>query len=140
MFTHIPNSHAGTKKLKLKLKSTLSARVSKLRWDGGGGSYQELAATIKIDGKRNKKFRRSEHAYEAKNNEGTRMFVGCNGTGASTTNMAIQEALEAGLQDKNLGCQHIIVLTGSKNLERICNKKKSPHWREPALLTDLQFL
>ena len=54
--------------------------------------------------------------------------------------MAIQEALEASLQDKNLGCRHIIVLTGSKNLERICNKKKSPHWREPALLTDLQFL
>ena len=68
------------------------------------------------------------------------MLVGCNSTGASTTNMAIQEALEASLQDKNLGRRHIIVITGSKNLERICNKKKSPHWREPALLTDLQFL
>ena len=66
---------AGTKKLKLKLKSTLSARVSKPRWDEGGGNYQELAAIIKIDGKRNKKFRRSGHAYEAKNNEGTGMFV-----------------------------------------------------------------
>ena len=60
------------------------------------------------------------------------MFVGYSSTGASTTNMAIQEALEAGLQDKNLGCQHIILLTGSK--------KKIPHWIEQALLTDLQFL
>ena len=53
--------------------------------------------------------------------------------------MEIQEALEASLQNKNLGCQHIIVLTVRKNLERICNKKKIPHW-EQALLTDLQFL
>ena len=68
------------------------------------------------------------------------MFVGCNSTGASTTNMEIQEALEASLQNKNLGCQRIIVLTVSKNFERICNKKKIPHWREQALLTDLQFL
>ena len=109
-------------------------------WNDRNQAVREVAATIKIDGKRNKKFRRSGHAYEAKNNEGTRMFVGCNSTGASATNMAIQEAVEASLQDKNLGCRHIIVLTGSKNLERICNKKKSPHWREPALLTDLQFL
>ena len=126
MFTHIPNSHAGTKKLKLKLKSTLSARVSKLRWDGGGGSYQELAATIKIDGKRNKKFRRSGHAYEAKNNEGTRMFLGCNSTGASTTNMAIQEALEASLQDKNLGCRQIMHSLAARTWNGSATRRKVP--------------
>ena len=37
--------------------------------DGMGWSYRELAAIIKIDEKRNKRFRRSGHASEAENNK-----------------------------------------------------------------------
>ena len=95
-------------------------------WNDRNQAVREVAATIKIDGKRNKKFRRSGHAYEAKNNEGTRMFVGCNSTGASTTNMAIQEALEASLQDKNLGCRHIMYSLAARTWNGSATRRKVP--------------
>ena len=87
------------------------------------GQWQLL---IKIVRTRNSRLNKSAWAYEAKDHEGVIIFYGVASSKASTTNGAVQEALEAVIIVKNHGFQRILILTNSKDLMQLISKSKKP--------------
>ena len=100
-----------------------------------GGTWQII---IKIASARRKKFG-TAYAFEAKNKGGE--FRGIRSCAAISMVDALQEALvEASIKASSLGYQQILLLSCCKKLVQVCNRRRTPDWKESIMMVDLSHL
>ena len=81
---------------------------------GWGGHWEFI---IRIDGVRQKRFKRSAYAYEALNSQGTIVFSGCHSSAADSAYGALLKAMvDAAMQARRCGFSQLLFMSSSKRL------------------------